>query len=557
MQIKENYLSLLRIIYSRLENSFKETFVKDTRKSHDKVVESSKKSIDALATVDTITELAPTLVNVESTDTLTIGSTNVDQNKNGTASPDGKTLPNTVSSAGVTPIVTITHAGTDSGSGLTADGTVATVNVAKADDAINITVIGNTVLFTEGAGATTSLFNSNIDTIETGDTISEVVLTLANVEFGDILTFGVANVDLNTNGATGPDGNGFVYTVSSTGASPVVTITHAGTDNATVSTMLNSIVFNNTTNNNPISTARTVTLTSATDYDSGLTSYGTVAIVNVAKTDDANNIITTGNVVFFTKDAGATTPLSNTETSNAIISCLSGSCRVFISEFSKLFSKEFSDSEEEFSNIEMAVSALIREPLKTGLEQLRFALITEPSTQDKTQYRIFRFRDSINNLDRAQSLASEQRKNFDSVFIRLLRGICVLEIPGGTSEAIVHLTAFQNWSQNIENLLPRVIEEKKQIVEQLKEQAKPIIEATGYGFRDGTRAMPLHSLAANNKSKAEVLQKEADSLSQVRKELQNITLHVSTLLKVAQKREGGNCFYNDGLMALKMKSIYA
>ncbi|MCP5008573.1 MAG: hypothetical protein GY942_01200, partial [Aestuariibacter sp.] len=198
---------------------------------------------------------------------------------------------------------------TDSGSGLTADGTVATVNVAEADDAIDITVTGNTVLFTEDAGATTSLFSSTIDTIETTDTISQVMLTLANVESGDTLTFGATNVDLNANGATGPDGNGFTYTVSSAGVSPVVTITHAGTDDGTVNTMLNSLVFNNTANNDPSTTARTVTLASVTDSGSGLTADGTVATVNVAKADDAIGITVTGNTVLFTEDAGATTSL--------------------------------------------------------------------------------------------------------------------------------------------------------------------------------------------------------------------------------------------------------
>ena len=196
---------------------------------------------------------------------------------------------------------------TDSGSGTTADGTVATVNVVKADDAIDTSTTGNTVTFTEDAGATTALFAASIDTIETGDTITQVILTLANVEAGDTLSFGATDIDLNTNGAT--VAGGFTYTVSSAGATPVVTITHAGTDDATVNTMLNSAVFNNTSNNDPSTTARTVTLTSVTDSGSGLTNDGTVATVNVVKADDAIDTSTTGNTVTFTEDAGATTAL--------------------------------------------------------------------------------------------------------------------------------------------------------------------------------------------------------------------------------------------------------
>ncbi len=175
---------------------------------------------------------------------------------------------------------------TDSGSGTTADGTVATVNVVKADDAININTSGNTVTFTEDAGATTALFAAAIDTIEPGDTITQLLLNLANVEAGDTLSFGGTDIDLNSNGATGPVA-GFTYTVSSAGPNPVVTITHAGADDATVNALLNSLVFNNTSNNDPSTTARTVTLTSVTDSGSGTTADGTVATVNVTQTNDA------------------------------------------------------------------------------------------------------------------------------------------------------------------------------------------------------------------------------------------------------------------------------
>ncbi|MCP4278296.1 MAG: hypothetical protein GY779_18285, partial [Gammaproteobacteria bacterium] len=274
-------------------------------------------SIDTIEAADTISQVILTMANVESGDMLSFGATNIDLNTNGATVAGGFTY--TVSSAGVSPVVTITHAGaddatvntmlnslvfnnttnndpgttartvtltsvTDSGSGTTADGTVATVNVAKADDAIDITVTGNTVLFTEDAGATSSLFSSTIDTIETGDTITQVILTMSNVESGDTLSFGATDIDLNTNGAT--VASGFTYTVSSAGATPIVTITHAGTDDATVNTMLNSLVFNNTTNNDPGTTARTVTLTSVTDSGSGLTADGTVATVNVTTAND-------------------------------------------------------------------------------------------------------------------------------------------------------------------------------------------------------------------------------------------------------------------------------
>ncbi|MCP4128848.1 MAG: hypothetical protein GY753_17595, partial [Gammaproteobacteria bacterium] len=174
----------------------------------------------------------------------------------------------------------------DDGAGGTDTATVI-ITINGVDDAIDTSTTGNTVTFTEGAGATSALFTASIDTIETGDTISEVILTLANVEAGDTLSFGATDIDLNTDAATGPDGNGFTYTVSSAGTSPVITISHAGSDDATVNTMLNSAVFNNTTNNDPSTTARTVTFTSITDSGSGITADGTVATINVTTVNDA------------------------------------------------------------------------------------------------------------------------------------------------------------------------------------------------------------------------------------------------------------------------------
>ena len=51
--------------------------------------------------------------------------------------------------------------------------------------------------------------------------------------------------------------------------------------------MLNSAVFDNTTNDEPSNTARTVTLTSVTDSGSGTTADGTIATVNVTPVNDA------------------------------------------------------------------------------------------------------------------------------------------------------------------------------------------------------------------------------------------------------------------------------
>ncbi|NKB36753.1 MAG: DUF4347 domain-containing protein [Gammaproteobacteria bacterium] len=294
-------------------------------------------SIDTIETADTISEVVLTMANIEAGDMLVIGGITIDLNLNGAANAgvaDANGFIYTVSSAGASAVVTITNTGTpddgtvntmlnsaafnntsnnepsttartvtltsvtDSGSGTTADGEVATINVAVADDLIDINVTGNTVLFTEDAGTVGGIFTANIDTIESTDTISQVVLTLANVEAGDTLVFGAITVDLNTNGAANAgvaDANGFIYTVSSAGSSPIVTITNTGTpDDGTVNAMLNSTSFDNASNDNPTTTARTITLTSVTDSGSGTTADGEVATVNVAAVTDAPVVLAPG-----------------------------------------------------------------------------------------------------------------------------------------------------------------------------------------------------------------------------------------------------------------------
>jgi len=66
----------------------------------------------------------------------------------------------------------------------------------------------------------------------------------------------------------------------------VVTISHAGASDSTVNAMLNALTFDNTVNEDPSTTARTVTLTSVTDTGSGTTPDGAVATINITAVND-------------------------------------------------------------------------------------------------------------------------------------------------------------------------------------------------------------------------------------------------------------------------------
>jgi hypothetical protein len=159
---------------------------------------------------------------------------------------------------------------------------VTSITVSLVDDTIVINTTGNTVVFTEGGNASGALFTASIDTIETGDNITQLILTLSNTEAGDTLSFAATDIDLNSGGATGPDAraHGFNYTVSNDNTDTVITIDHAGADDGSVNDLLNSVVFNNTSNTNLNQTPKTVTLISITDSGSGRTATAVAATVN-------------------------------------------------------------------------------------------------------------------------------------------------------------------------------------------------------------------------------------------------------------------------------------
>ena len=155
---------------------------------------------------------------------------------------------------------------TGTGGGL--DITLGTVNVdiREVNDAPTLTATALNPTFTEG-DAGVGLFGSvTVDTIESGQTIDELVFTVDNVTDGgdelvtlDGSTF--ALVDL-VNGTSTT--NGYDYSVSLVGTTATVTLTTIGATPANISTLGTSINYRNTSED-PTTSDRVFTITSLTD----------------------------------------------------------------------------------------------------------------------------------------------------------------------------------------------------------------------------------------------------------------------------------------------------
>jgi len=202
----------------------------------------------------------------------------------------------------------------------------------------------------------------------------------------------------------------------------------------------------------------------------------------------------------------------------------------FVSKFIQTFLQIFSDKEKTSTQIEIeeVVSAIIREPFLTGLEQLRVANKMVAFSKQSAQYRTRRFRNALNSFDRARSLASEA---FEIALIDLLRGLCAFELPGGTPEALVHLMAFQVWAQKEGGYLASVREDKRRKVERLNVEIEDL--KCSLQFKSGNGPLTLALLSAQ--IRVQYLQKEINDITLLEAKIFDITFHITALLEIAQK----------------------
>ncbi|MBH3339813.1 DUF4347 domain-containing protein [Pseudomonas mendocina] len=162
------------------------------------------------------------------------------------------------------------------GDGGTSTAAAVTVNVIGVNDAPTITATGNNPTYTEN-GSAVDLFNGvSVNTIESGQTITGMTLSVTNLADGSnelLLVDGTSITLLNGNSGT-TISNGISYSVSVFSGTATITLSSAaGLSAAATQTVVDGMSYRNSSDS-PSTTTRVITLTSITD--SGGTANGGV-----------------------------------------------------------------------------------------------------------------------------------------------------------------------------------------------------------------------------------------------------------------------------------------
>jgi len=211
---------------------------------------------------------------------------------------------------------------------------------------------------------------------------------------------------------------------------------------------------------------------------------------------------------------------------------LSKSIGTFVSKFIQAFLQLFYDTENKPRQIEEMVSALIREPLTTSLEQLRVANKIVLFSEKSKQYKIERLRNALYSLDRARSLASE---GFEIALIDLLRGLCTFELPGATSETLIHFTAYQIWAHKEVEYLISVRKEKQQKAERLDAKIKELKYSLNLKMGNG----PLYLALQQAQDRTQCLRSEIDEIILLEGKILDTIFYITALLEFVQKMMNG------------------
>ncbi len=176
-----------------------------------------------------------------------------------------------------------------------------TVNLVGVNDPPTLAATGNNPPFTEGGAAVDLYSVVTIDTIEAGQNILELILTVTNVtdNISEIMRIDGSDVALTNGNSVTTATNIMTVTVSLTGATANVTISKAGgITAAAMQTLVDSMTYRNTSDN-PNTSNRVVTLTSI--KDTGGTANGGIettalAITSTVAITAVNDCPVVGNV---------------------------------------------------------------------------------------------------------------------------------------------------------------------------------------------------------------------------------------------------------------------
>jgi len=184
------------------------------------------------------------------------------------------------------------------GDGATSVASTVSVNVTGVNDAPTLTTTTSTPTFTENGNAVPLFSGSVVSTVESGQSIDQLTLTVSNISNGasEILTVDGTAIAL-TNGVSGNTlTNGIAYSVSVSGGTATLTLSSAaGISTSTTASLINGITYRNSSEA-PTAANRVVTLTGV--RDNGGTSNGGVnttvlsfaSTVSVEAVNDAPSI---------------------------------------------------------------------------------------------------------------------------------------------------------------------------------------------------------------------------------------------------------------------------
>ena len=187
-------------------------------------------------------------------------------------------------------VVTLTALKDSGGTANGGDDTVAlavasTVTVASVNDEPTLTATGSNPTFTEGGTAGSLFTGTNISTVEAGQTIEALTLTVTNVTNGssEIVNLDGTAIAL-TNGTSGTTAtNSLSYSVSVVGTTATLSLAGGAMSTAAAQTLIDSASYQNTSSS-PDTSDRVITLTAL--KDSGGTANGgdDTAALSVAST---------------------------------------------------------------------------------------------------------------------------------------------------------------------------------------------------------------------------------------------------------------------------------
>lgn len=190
----------------------------------------------------------------------------------------------------------------------------ASLTVTAVNDAPTLSATGGAFTYTEN-GSAVDLFSSvSISTIEAGQSINQLTLTVDDTVDGsnEILRFDGTDIQLTHNNAgatTGGNAVDYLVTIDGTGLVSVILSNAAGLSVATAQTLVEGMSYRNDSNT-PYMQDRVFTLTGIRESDNTTTALSIVTTVSVVAVNDAPSITAPGSISVVEDIATALTGIS-------------------------------------------------------------------------------------------------------------------------------------------------------------------------------------------------------------------------------------------------------